>query len=125
MHNELSREKREGWEETVDDKEDGSEWVDANVEVCNTLEKLEATGGKEGVVSGEENLNRASGPQEHLVERVSEVDGSSATESISLCDAVYGPPPTVVHSVTGDHVSVMIRRSSHCPPTRSYPRTCT
>lgn len=68
------------------------------------MEELEAVGGQEGVVSVKEYLDESGGPTEYLVESVSEVDGCRATECIPLCDAVDGPPPEVVHSVSGDHV---------------------
>lgn len=84
----MSGEEGQGWKEAVHYKEDGGEGVNADVEVGEALEELEAAGGQEGVVSGEENLDRACGPTENLVESVGEVDGCRATESIPLCNAV-------------------------------------
>lgn len=104
LDDEFAREETESWEEAVDDQEDGSERVDPDVEVRDSLEKLEPPGGEHGVVLGEEDLHRASCPTEDLVETVSEIDRSRAAEGITLCDAVNRPPAPVMHPVTGHHV---------------------
>lgn len=104
LDDEFAREETESREEAIDDQEDGSEGVDPDVEVSDSLEKLEPSGGEHGVVLGEEDLYGASCPTEDLMETVSEIDRSRATEGITLCDAVNRPPAPVMHPVTGHHV---------------------
>lgn len=104
LDNEFSREEAESGKEAIDDQEDGGERVDPDVEVGDPLEKLEPPGGEHSVVLGEEDLYRASGPTEDLVETVSEIDWSRAAESITFGNAVNRPPTAVMHTVTRHHV---------------------
>jgi len=104
LDDEFSAEETESREEAIDDQEDGSERVDPDIEVGDSLEKLEPSGGEHGIVLGEKDFYRACGPTENLMETVSEIDWSCATESITFCDAVNGPPTTVMHTITCHHV---------------------
>ena len=100
----MTGEEGECREEAVNHQENGGEGVDADVEVSDALEEFEFSGGEKGVVSGEEDLNGAGGPPEHLVEAVGEVDRSGAAEGVALGDAVDGVPAAVVHPVACHHV---------------------
>jgi hypothetical protein len=76
LDNEESGKKRECREKAIDDQENRGEWVYANIKVSKALEDFETPSGQKGIVSGKENLNRASGPTKHLVETVSKVNRS-------------------------------------------------
>lgn len=47
----MAGEEGEGGEEAVDDEENRGEWVNADVEVSETLEEFQLSGGEKGVVS--------------------------------------------------------------------------
>ncbi|OAY70375.1 hypothetical protein ACMD2_03749 [Ananas comosus] len=79
--------KRNRREDAVDQKKDRRERIHADVEVSHPLQELHPSGREERVVPREEDLDRARGPAEHLMQPI-----------------VHRAPPAVVHPVPGDHV---------------------
>ena len=86
MDDKLACEERESREEAVDEKEDGGEGVNADVQVRNTLQEFHARGCEDGIVPGEENFDGTSRPPKHLQsvkQRITERSDMSSYEVLS------------------------------------------
>ncbi|KAH0457760.1 hypothetical protein IEQ34_013075 [Dendrobium chrysotoxum] len=81
------------------------QYTSRKTEIRHALKEVKAVGGEERVVAGEEDLDRARGPPEHLMQSIGEIDGRGAAKCVAAsCDAVNGAPAAVVHAVAGDYV---------------------
>uniref|UniRef100_A0A453BBB5 Uncharacterized protein n=1 Tax=Aegilops tauschii subsp. strangulata TaxID=200361 RepID=A0A453BBB5_AEGTS len=115
---ELLGEEPENGEEVVRQDEHRDDRVGRHVEVGDALQRVEPAAGHESVAVGEEHLQGAARPPEHLVEALGEVDGSRSAEGGRLHGAIHGAPPLPVHAKSGHHV---LRRDVVHPPDVSAP----
>jgi hypothetical protein len=88
LHDKLTGKERESGKEAVDQKKDGSEGIDADVKVGNTLQEFETGAGQKSIVAREKNLDGSCSPPKHLVKTIGKVDWSSSPKSIALGNTV-------------------------------------
>jgi hypothetical protein len=87
---------------TISNERDGSKRVDNGVSVSEPLEPLEVAGVTvpERAMPAEENLDRAEGPPEHLVQPIRKIYRGGSFECGSVRHTVDGFPASAMHLET-------------------------